>query len=223
MKITRIALSELKAPEKNVRIHSAKQLEEFKRSVAMFGQIRPIVVDENNVMLAGNGLCEAMKALGRTEADCYVVTDLTENEKRKLMLADNRIFSLGIDDLDAFDSIIAELGTDIDVPGYDEDLLKTLTSDLEDIDDIIGGYGLLDDDNKAKIEHNTEVVKRESEAFLNGAEQLAPRSQLQPSQMDGNSVNNKDIVQQTEDAETAPTPLQRRYIVCPKCGEKIWL
>ena len=119
---------------------------------------------------------------------------------------------------DAFDSIIAELGTDIDVPGYDEDLLKTLTSDLEDIDDIIGGYGLLDDDNKAKIEHNTEVVKRESEAFLNGAEQLAPRSQLQPSQMDGNSVNNKDIVQQTEDAETAPTPLQRRYIVCPKCG-----
>lgn len=75
-------LSELKRPEKNVRMHTDKQLTEFRRSVEMFGQIRPIVIDENNVMLAGNGLYETLLSMGRTEADCYVVEGLTENEKR---------------------------------------------------------------------------------------------------------------------------------------------
>ena len=61
-------LSELKRPEKNVRMHTDKQLTEFRRSVEMFGQIRPIVIDENNVMLAGNGLYETLLSMGRTEA-----------------------------------------------------------------------------------------------------------------------------------------------------------
>ena len=96
----------------------------------MFGQIRPIVVDEAGTILAGNGLYEALTAMGRTEADCYVVSGLSEPQKKKLMLADNRIFSLGVDDLQGFDDIIAELD-DFDVPGYDAELLKTLTADLE--------------------------------------------------------------------------------------------
>lgn len=59
-------LSELKRPERNVRMHTDKQLTEFRRSVEMFGQIRPIVIDENNVMLAGNGLYETLLSMGRT-------------------------------------------------------------------------------------------------------------------------------------------------------------
>ena len=65
MKLTKINLSELKAPEKNVRIHSDKQINEFIRSIDMFDQIRPIVVDENYTILAGNGLYAALTAMGR--------------------------------------------------------------------------------------------------------------------------------------------------------------
>ena len=78
MKVIKKKLSELRRPKKNVRNHSIKQIEEFKRSVQMFGQIRPIVIDEDNVILAGNGLFMALEALGRTEADCYVAAGLTE-------------------------------------------------------------------------------------------------------------------------------------------------
>ena len=49
MKTVMIPLSDLRRPERNVRMHTDKQIKEFRRSVEMFGQIRPIVVDENNV------------------------------------------------------------------------------------------------------------------------------------------------------------------------------
>ena len=56
MKIVKKRLADLKRPEKNVRIHSDKQITEFKRSIEMFGQIRPIVIDEVGTILAGNAL-----------------------------------------------------------------------------------------------------------------------------------------------------------------------
>ena len=91
MKIVRKKLSELKPAERNVRIHSEKQVKEFVRSLESFGQIRPIVIDEDNTILAGNGLYAALMAKGESSADCYVVTGLSETEKKKLMLADNKI------------------------------------------------------------------------------------------------------------------------------------
>ncbi len=60
MKVVKKPLSELHSPERNVRLHTDKQLKEFRRSVEMFGQIRPIVVDEGGMILAGNGLFEAI-------------------------------------------------------------------------------------------------------------------------------------------------------------------
>lgn len=56
MKVTRMKLAEMKKPDKNVRMHTEKQLQEYERSVRMFGQIRPIVVDEGGTILAGIGL-----------------------------------------------------------------------------------------------------------------------------------------------------------------------
>ena len=84
MKVTKKPLTELHPPERNVRMHTDKQLKEFRRSVEMFGQIRPIVVDEDGIILAGNGLFETLLSMGRTEADCYVVSGMTEAQKKKL-------------------------------------------------------------------------------------------------------------------------------------------
>ena len=44
MKVTKKPLAQLHPPERNVRLHTEKQLKEFRRSVEMFGQIRPIVI-----------------------------------------------------------------------------------------------------------------------------------------------------------------------------------
>ena len=99
MEIKRMKLADLVIPEKNIRIHTEQQLKEFERSVRMFGQIRPIVIDENRVILAGNGLYATLLRMGETEADVYQYFNLTENQKKKLMIADNKIFALGIENL----------------------------------------------------------------------------------------------------------------------------
>ena len=52
MKVIKKPLTELRRPDRNVRMHTDKQLKEFRRSVEMFGQIRPIVVDEDGVISA---------------------------------------------------------------------------------------------------------------------------------------------------------------------------
>lgn len=200
MKVTKVPLSKLRRPERNARMHTDKQIAEFKRSVEMFGQIRPIVCDENYVMLAGNGLYDTLLALGWKDADCYIVSGLSEKEKKKLMLADNRIFDLGVDDMDAFDAILAELGEDLDVPGYDEELLQSLIADCTKVDDLMADYGLIDDEKKEQMSGAAETYRKEDAARDAAA-----------GATDTNAGH-------TEDGQPVG-----KYVVCPKCGEKVWL
>ena len=202
MKTVMIPIADLRRPERNVRMHTDKQIKEFRRSVEMFGQIRPIVVDENNVMLAGNGLYETLLSMGRTEAACYVVTGLSENEKKKLMLADNRIFDLGVDDMSAFDSFIAELGDDLDVPGFDDELLRSIVADCEEVDEMMSSYGVIDEERKEQIrEARTEYEHQEAQRAEPAPTQVTPRSEPPADQPEAAG----------------------KFVVCPKCGEKIWL
>jgi len=206
MKIIRKKLSELKSPEKNVRIHSEKQTKEFVRSLEAFGQIRPIIVDEENTILAGNGLYAALIAKGDTEADVYVMKGLSENEKKKLMLADNKIYSLGVDDMDVFEEFLRDLGDDIDIPGYDEELLKTITADLEDVDDMLSGYGTVTDTTKQQIAATAQKYDAQEAVNAESAEEIKPAQPAPESPSESHSE-----------------PLPKRFIQCPKCGEKIWL
>ena len=83
MKIERLNIADLRPAEKNTRIHNRKQIDELVRSFRMFGQIRPIIVDESNVIWCGNGFYEAAKQAGETEIDAYRIVGLDEKQKRK--------------------------------------------------------------------------------------------------------------------------------------------
>ncbi len=204
MKITKIKMDQLKTPERNVRIHSAKQINEFVRSLESFGQIRPIVVDENYTILAGNGLYAALKAQGATEADCYVVSGMSEKEKKKLMLADNKIYSLGVDDIDVFEEFIRELGDDLEIPGYDTELLETLTADMSDVDDILSGYGTVTEKKKEQIANVAVQYQEQEEVNASAAEEVkpVPPPEAEPEQLE---------------------KIDRKFIQCPHCGKRIWL
>ncbi len=137
-----------------------------------------------------------------------MASGLSESQNKKLMVGDNRIFSLGVDDIQGFDDIIAELD-DLDVPGYDEELLKTLTADLGDTDALMAGYGLIDEGTKAEMKKAADRYEQKSEEFAQGAEEVKPAPP--PAASVEASVEDRAV------------ELDRRYIVCPKCGEKIWL
>lgn len=209
MEIITMKLVDLVKPEKNVRIHTEQQLKEFQRSVKMFGQIRPIVVDENNVILAGNGLYETLIAMGKETADVYKYDNLTENQKKKLMIADNKIFSLGIENLDTLNSFLEDLQGDLDIPGFDEDILKQMVSEAEDVTEKLSEYGTLDDEEIQSIKESGE--RKEQQIQKAEAEQATPAPQpiAQPQQeMPENSEDTTEV---------------KKFVICPKCGEKIWL
>ncbi len=209
MEIITMKLVDLVKPEKNVRIHTEQQLKEFQRSVKMFGQIRPIVVDENNVILAGNGLYETLIAMGKETADVYKYDNLTENQKKKLMIADNKIFSLGIENLDTLNSFLEDLQGDLDIPGFDENILKQMVSEAEDVTEKLSEYGTLDDEEIQSIKESGE--RKEQQIQKAEAEQATPAPQpiAQPQQ------------EMPEDSED--TTEVKKFVICPKCGEKIWL
>lgn len=70
----------------------------------------------------------------------------------RLMLADNRIFELGMTDTGTFEEIIKELDGDIDVPGWDEDLLETLNASVEDTLAEVENYGVFSEPQISSIE-----------------------------------------------------------------------
>ena len=211
MKQLTLKLSELVRPERNIRIHTEKQLEEFERSVRMFGQIRPIVVDEKNTILAGNGLYETLLRMGEEQALVYKYEDLTESQKKKLMIADNKIFSLGIENLDTLNHFLEELNGDLDIPGFDEEILKQMVADADEVTEKISEYGTLDEEEIQQIKEANE--KREQKELESASEEGKAIVQTDLPQQGGQSAT----MESPESAET------RRFVICPKCGEQIWL
>lgn len=217
MKVIKKRLDDLKHPEKNVRIHSEQQIRELKRSLEKFGQTRALVVDENNVILIGNGLYEAMVSLGYQEASVYVKTELSENDKKKLMIADNKTYALGIDNLDTLNEFLEELQGDLDIPGYDEEILQQMVADADEVTEKISEYGTLDESEIQKIKETNE--KREQKA---AAAEISDNNSENSSENPNTSDNQSSERQNTTETEPEITET-RKFVICPNCGEKIWL
>jgi hypothetical protein len=201
MNIISLPLSEIKKPERNVRIHTEKQIQEFARSITMFGQIRPIVIDEDNTIMAGVGCYETLVSMGRAEGDFFRVEGLTDNQKKKLMITDNKIFGLGIDNLDTFNAFLDELRDDLDIPGYDESILRSMVAAAEEVSDMIGDYGKVGEKELAGMEAAPE--KKET-ALSNPPAGATP-----------DVTNDEPPSDEHADVE--------KSIICPHCGERIWL
>ena len=204
MNVVKMPLSSLKRPERNVRMHTEKQLKEFERSVTMFGQIRPIVVDDERTILAGNGLYETLLRMGWTEADVLQMQGLSDSQKKKLMLADNKIYGLGVDDLDSFDAILNELQDDLDIPGFDEELLKSMVSQASEVTEKLQEYGTLDDEEIGEVR----AARERKEQYM-AAESEEPADEPEDAAVATPAVEEREPV--------------RQYVICPHCGEKVWL
>ncbi len=76
---------------KNARTHTDAQIRQIGNSIKAFGFINPIVVDANNVVVAGHGRLEASRKLGIATVPVIQVGHLTEDQVRAYRLADNKI------------------------------------------------------------------------------------------------------------------------------------
>lgn len=93
MAVVSLPVADLHVDPANVRRHPDRNLDAIKASLARFGQQKPIVVDSNGVVRAGNGTLEAARALGWETIAC-VRTPLAGTEATAYAIADNRTSEL---------------------------------------------------------------------------------------------------------------------------------
>nr|DAF74459.1 MAG TPA: ParB protein [Caudoviricetes sp.] len=145
-----VRIEKLKPYKNNARTHSDRQIEKIADSIREFGFINPVLIDGNYGIIAGHGRVKGAERLGMVEVPCLFIEDLTEEQKRAYILADNKLaldagwdrelLKLELEELDGLDFDITLTGFDLDVIFDDED----------------GYYG--DERERTNKEYNLDIV-----------------------------------------------------------------
>lgn len=114
MELKKLKLSQIKPYEKNPRKND-DAVDAVVESIRQCGYCSPILVDENNVILAGHTRYKALQKLGWNEAEVVVRDGLTDEQKRKYRLLDNKTNELASWDFD----LLADEIEGLDFEGFD--------------------------------------------------------------------------------------------------------
>lgn len=135
----------------NSRTHDERQIDQVAESIKEFGFTNPILIDEDNGVIAGHGRLLASKKLKLDEVPCIVLDGLSEEQRKAYVIADNKLaLNAGWNDK----MLMKELFTleskefDLLLTGFSSDELKSLV----DID--VTGDGV---DSSPQIEFSEEV------------------------------------------------------------------
>lgn len=109
-----LGINEIQPYERNPRRNDAA-VDDLVESIKQTGYIAPIIVDENNVILAGHTRYKALQKIGKADALVMKVTGMTEAQKRKYRLLDNKVSEKSGWDYELLDWELE----DIDFEGYD--------------------------------------------------------------------------------------------------------
>lgn len=116
-------LASLKPYERNARTHSPEQVAQIAASIREFGFTNPLLVDEQDRVIAGHGRLEAARSLGLAEVPVIVVAGLTDAQRRALVLADNKLALNAGWDADLLKAELLDLrleGFDLGLTGFGE-------------------------------------------------------------------------------------------------------
>lgn len=114
MELKRVPLDAIKPYESNPRIND-EAVDAVAESIRQCGYCAPIVVDENMVILAGHTRHKAIRQLGWHEVEVCIVQGLTNDQKRKYRILDNKTNELAKWDFALLDQELAEM----DFEGFD--------------------------------------------------------------------------------------------------------
>lgn len=131
LRVKRVKLDELIPDQANARLHRERNLDSIKISLTRFGQQKPIVIDEKNVIVAGNGTYEAAKSLGWLDLN-VVQTKLSESERVAFGIADNRTAELAEWDFDVLGRVLASMKDETAqlAAGFTRDEVNRIVKDL---------------------------------------------------------------------------------------------
>ena len=140
MKTRQALIKDLKLDPENVRIHDERNIHAIKASLEKFGQQKPIVVDKDNMVIAGNGTLVAAKKLGWKKI-AVVETELQGVDLVAYGIADNRTGELAVWDEAKLLEIMNMLQVD------------------ETIDEVVTGFSPVDLDQLGVAFDSTDIME----------------------------------------------------------------
>ena len=135
MEIKNLDVDELIPYEKNPRKND-DAVQYVAESIKQFGFKVPIIIDKNNVIVAGHTRLKAAKELGLKQVPCIVADDLTDEQIKAFRLADNKVSEKSSWDLNLLGDELKDLqNLDIDFDltdlGFGNFEISMLTEDIE--------------------------------------------------------------------------------------------
>lgn len=120
--IEQINVEVLKPAPGNPRKHPKKQLKALIKSIESVGWTVPILVDEDDAILAGHGRFQAAKLMGLQMVPCIRLIGLSPEQKRAYRIADNKLALDAIWDMELLAAdfqILEGAGFDLNLTGFD--------------------------------------------------------------------------------------------------------
>ena len=145
-KIVMMFTDELIPYNNNPRVNDGA-VDAVAKSIEEFGFRNPIIVDKNNVIIAGHTRLKASKKLGLKKVPVIVADDLTDEQANALRLVDNKTNELAEWDFARLKDELDKLPSTIDMSAFD--------FDMEEIDSEV--RRLIDDDTDTTEDESPEV------------------------------------------------------------------
>jgi len=167
--IEHLSISKLKPAPRNARTHSKRQIKQIADSIERFGFTNPVLIDDDNGIVAGHGRVRAASELGITELPCLRLSGMSAEDKRAYIIADNKLALNAGWDLEIlageFQGLM-DLGFDVGLTGFE----------LVEVDLILNGIGEASPDpaqpEDLYPEPNAEAVTRLGDRWFMGRHAL---------------------------------------------------
>lgn len=172
MELVKMRLGDVKPYGKNPRKND-DAVESVAESIKQCSYVAPIIVDEDYVILAGHTRHKALKRLGYTECEVIVKEGLTEEQKRKYRILDNKTNEFAEWDLE----LLAEELEGLDFDGFDFGFDEEEEEEVEIVED-----------EAPEIDEEAEPIAKLGDIWQLGRHRL----------MCGSSTDREDVAKLTE-------------------------
>jgi len=168
-KVERRSVASLVPYARNARTHSPEQIGKIAASIREFGWTIPVLVDEDNTLIAGHGRIMAAQKLGLETVPVMVARGWSEAQRRAYVIADNQLaLDAGWNDellkLELLD--LQNLDFDLSLTGFDEAALNNMLADPEPD----GTEGLTDPDEAPEVQ--AEAISKPGDVWLLGRHRI---------------------------------------------------
>ena len=175
MKIQSVKIDDISQDPANVRKHDERNLSAIVASLRKFGQQKPIVVNADGIILAGNGTYEAAKRLGWEKID-VVRSALKGSDATGFAIADNRTAELADWDDTALAETLRALQSedfDVEAAGFTDGEIEGLLESLGSFDINEGEAATLPDGDRAPFQQMTFTLHDDQAEVIKAAMQAA--------------------------------------------------